>query len=137
MEVIKVRSASEIPDGFTGIAEYPNGDRGWYKEGNIHRLDGPAIEYSNGTKFWRIEGISHRTDGPAVEYPDGTKEWWIEGKNYSENKFKSLTELSIFLGKEKNKYDLEWLRFLTEEGIKEFAIVPGMEFVKHERISDY
>lgn len=136
METIQVQYTTAIPKNFTGIAEYPNGDKHWFKDGKLHREDGPAIEWVEGPKFWWIEGIRHRIAGPAVEYSDGIKEWWIEGKNYSENKLKTLTELSIFLGKEKGKHNLEWLSFLTEKGIEEFAIVPEMEFIKHERISN-
>jgi hypothetical protein len=33
----------------------------------------------------------------------------------------------LLLGKEKGQYDLEWLRFLTENGIEEFPILFGMK----------
>jgi hypothetical protein len=65
-------------------------------------------------------------DGPAVEFPNGYKEWWIEGKNYSKEMVITLTITSIFLGKEKGKYNLEWLRFLTDQGIQEFPIILGI-----------
>jgi len=35
--------------------EFDNGLKGWYKEGKLHRLDGPAIE-SNWSKIWFYEG---------------------------------------------------------------------------------
>lgn len=104
--------------------------KNYFKDSNFSGV----YTYEDGTKKWYKKGKLHREDGPAVEYPDGRKEWWIEGKNYSENKFKLLTELSIFLGKEKGKYDLDWLRFLIEEGIEEFPIVPGMEKEKTFKI---
>ncbi|HNC57649.1 MAG TPA: hypothetical protein PLP33_19585 [Leptospiraceae bacterium] len=103
MEIIKVNHFTEIPNNFTGILEYPNGTKEWYKEGNLHRDDEPAVEYSH-----------------------GGKEWWIDGENYSKEIIQILTKTSIFLGKEKGKYNLEWSRFLTEEGIKEFPIILGM-----------
>jgi hypothetical protein len=28
----------------------------WYKDDELHRLDGPAIEFANGTKAWFIDG---------------------------------------------------------------------------------
>ena len=28
------------------------GNKFWYKNGELHREDGPAIEYANGNKFW-------------------------------------------------------------------------------------
>jgi len=32
-----------------------NGDKSWYKEGKIHRMNGPAIELNNGYKYWFYE----------------------------------------------------------------------------------
>ena len=36
-----------------------NGDKCWYFDGNLHRVDGPAIEYSNGYKYWYLNGIEY------------------------------------------------------------------------------
>ena len=38
------------------VRVYANGDKSWYQNGELHRLDGPAVEYANGAKFWYIEG---------------------------------------------------------------------------------
>ena len=57
-----------------------NGDKYWFKEGDLHREDGPAIEYGDGSKVWFKEGTCHREDGAAIEYPNGDKEYWIKGK---------------------------------------------------------
>jgi len=70
--------------------EYASGTKQWYQEGKLHRTDGPAVEYANGDKFWWKEGKRHRTDGPAVEYANGTKLWYIEGKEYTEKEFNEL-----------------------------------------------
>jgi hypothetical protein len=153
MNIIKIDFNNSIPKKFTGIAEYPNktkiwfkegkihredgpasecpdGTRFWYKEGKLHREDGPAREYPDGRKIWHKKGKQHRKDGPAVEYPDGRKKWWIEGNHYSSEILSELINSSIYLGKEKGLHDLEWLRFLTEEGIEEFPIILGMEEYK-------
>ena len=62
----------------------------WYKNGKIHRLDGPAIEYVDGAKAWFQNGNLHRENGPAFEYANGNKEWWIDGiikvKRYSNHR---------------------------------------------------
>ena len=56
-----------------------NGTQKWYKEGNLHRDDGPAIIWSDGTQRWYIDGRFCREDGPAVitrfsiENPNGTQ----------------------------------------------------------------
>ena len=57
-----------------------DGDRSWYKEGNLHREDGPAVEYADGSKYWFKNGNRHREDGPAEEFSDGTKVWFKNGK---------------------------------------------------------
>lgn len=150
MKTLKINDWDQIPENFTGIAEFLNRDKFWYKDGKPHREDGPAKEYSNGTKVWYKEGLYHRENGPAYEYLDGSKvwykegklhringpareykngypQWWIDSKIYSSVWLQFLVEDSIYLGKEKGKYDLDWLRFLTEKGIKEFPIVARME----------
>jgi hypothetical protein len=125
MKTIKVKSYLDVPNDFIGIAEFSNEDKIWYKEGKYHREDGPAIEWANGNKEWFREGVHHRIDGPAGVYSNGTKAWLIEGKQIP-------TEINItnklYLGKEKGKYNLEWLRFLVEEGIEEYPIIPGIEY---------
>lgn len=102
MNKIKINSVIEIPKDYTGIVLYPNLATYWYKERKLHRIDGPAIEYNNGNNSWYIEGKSY------IEEID------VAGK--------------LYLGKEKGKYDLEWFRFLTEEGIEEYPNIPGMKY---------
>ena len=74
--------------------ECVNGDKFWYKEGNLHREGGPAIEYTDGRKDWCKEGKLHRTDGPAIEYINGTKAYYYLDKkincNSNEEYFKLL-----------------------------------------------
>jgi hypothetical protein len=41
-----------------------------------------------------------------------------------------LIESSLYLGKEKGQYNLEWLKFLTENRFEEFPIIPGMKKYK-------
>ena len=56
------------------------------KNGNYHRLDGPAIEWYYGANEFFKNGIRHRIDGPAYEYED-EKQFWFEGKQYNENEY--------------------------------------------------
>jgi len=127
---MKINYKDSIPGNFTGIVAFTDGEKEWYKEGKIHREDDPAVEYSDGRKAWYKEGKRHRLDGPAFEYPDGYKEWWIEGNFYSPGILSELINSSLFLGKEKGRYNLEWLKFLTEKGIDEFPFIPGMKEYK-------
>lgn len=135
MKILSITDSKDIPKGFTGIAEYPNGDREWYKEGKLHREDGPAIEWANGEKEWYKEGKRHRTDGHAIECRDGTKEWWVNGVRYFKDN--NITG-KIFIGK-KSKYGIEWLRFLTDQGIEEYPIIPGFKqmLVQYFSIEEY
>ena len=73
------------------VKVHSNGIKYWYQNGQLHRVDGPAIEYSNGTKYWYQNGQLHRVDGPAIEYSDGSKKWYIEGNELTEEEFLSGT----------------------------------------------
>lgn len=99
------------------------------KKGKLHREDGPACDFVNeGYKSWFKEGEYHRIDGPAVELQSGSKRWHIDGYIIRAKDLKKFIENMIYLGTEKGKYDLYWLKFLSEtQGIKEFPIISGME----------
>jgi len=64
---------------FTGCLIDKNNDIAWFKNGKIHRTDGPAFELINGSKEWWLNGKHHRTDGPAIERADGSNSWWLNG----------------------------------------------------------
>ena len=84
--MIKItQEVSKLPDNFTGMAEFSNGYKAWYLNGNLHREGGPASEYPNWSKEWYLNGYLHREDGPAVEFSNGHKEWWINGKLHRED----------------------------------------------------
>ena len=51
----------------------------YYKDGKIHKEDGPAIEWEDGSKYWYCEGHLHRKNKPAVIQMDGLCEWWENG----------------------------------------------------------
>jgi hypothetical protein len=42
-------------------------------------MDQPSCKtYSNGDKEWYLDGRLHRIDGPAIERANGHKEWWLD-----------------------------------------------------------
>ena len=45
-----------------------------------------------GNKRWYCNGKLHRIDGPAIEWAVGTKEYWIEGRLLTEESFKKRTQ---------------------------------------------
>jgi hypothetical protein len=63
----------------------------YFKDGKLHRTDGPAYEGTNGDKEWYIDGKLHRTDGPAYERADGSKWWYVDGMQYFKKEFDKLT----------------------------------------------
>ena len=79
--------------------EYHNGAKFWYKEDKLHREDGPAVESVNGHKYWYKEGNRHREDGPAIEYANGCKEWYFNDKKLSEEEFNKITNNTSCDGK--------------------------------------
>ena len=80
MKTIKVDSWTEVPKNYTGIVENINDDKFWYLNGELHRVDGPAIEFANGSKYWYLDGKRHRIDGPAVDWANGYKQYCINGE---------------------------------------------------------
>jgi hypothetical protein len=73
--------------------EWLNGTKKWYLAGLLHRVDGPAIEWADGGEVWWLNGGLHRDDGPAIEYADGTKGWFLYGKKLTkESWFEMLPE---------------------------------------------
>ena len=71
----------------------------WYKEGKLHREDGPAIEWADGLKYWFIEGKLHRLDGPAIEDFNGYKEYYYLDKKIecsSNEEYFKLLKLKAF-----------------------------------------
>ena len=65
--------------------EYPNGLKLWYRNGKLHRDDGPALAYANGKKAWYQNGQKHREGGPAIIHPNGTEHWYLNGELHRED----------------------------------------------------
>lgn len=79
---------TEVIDAYD-VTTYPE-YKSWRLNGNLHRINGPAVEYFDGRKFWYKNGLLHRLDGPAVEYPDGRKYWLLNGSTvcvYTQKQF--------------------------------------------------
>ena len=80
-------------------AEWADGSKRWYLNGELHREDGPAAEYFNGYKAWFLNGELHREDGPAVVNAGGYKAWYLNGKKLTEKEFNArmnpVTELTL------------------------------------------
>ena len=66
----------------------------WFNtENQLHREYGPAFEGPDGTRMWYRQGLLHRTDGPAIEWAsDGKKQWFLMDKSLSEEEFNAIRE---------------------------------------------
>ena len=64
--------------------EFPSGDKLWFLNGKPHRVDGPAHD-TESLKIWYLNGVLHREDGPAFEHERGRKEWIVHGKHHRED----------------------------------------------------
>ncbi len=123
MKTIKVNDRSEIPNYFTGIVDYLNEDKEWFKNGKQHREDGPALELISGQKHWYKEGLWHREDGPAVEYADGSEDWYYLDGIYF---YKINLNDFVVLDHNKGKYGIMWYKLLDKDRIFEYPDIPGL-----------
>ena len=64
---------------------HENGRREWWQNGLPHRLDGPAVVCTDGYRVWLQNGQRHRIDGPAVEYSGGSCAWYQNGLLHRED----------------------------------------------------
>lgn len=58
-----------------------------------HRIGGPAATWDDGSENWYKDGMLHREDGPALVRPEGDRMfgeniYFIEGLNIPANEFK-------------------------------------------------
>ena len=75
------------------------GNKYWWVDGKLHRLDGPAIDYTDGYKAWWVDGKLHRLNGPAIERANGNKEWHVDGVELTEEEFNSHPKVCNYLFK--------------------------------------
>jgi len=72
-----------IHNKYTGYIKFANGTQKWFKNGQWHREDGPAVIGVYGEQFWYKNGKVHREDGPAIIWPNGEQQWYLDDKNYT------------------------------------------------------
>ena len=142
MKTITVTNRNEIPENFTGVVKIKETKRNynksikskyssiiksteWYKEGTLHRTDGPAIEYTEKYINQQSEALKTYKQNPSIYYPNlppvqPKNQFFIDGKNITVTKID--IENLIFLGKTKNKYNMEVVSFLSEDKIIEIVI---------------
>jgi len=107
MNTIKLKLSEKISDKYIGIVEWEDGDIGWYKNGYVHREDGPAYIEANGIEEWYLQGV----------YIWHSKIEKFDLKNY------------IVLSKEQHpEYPtVQVWKYIDGNRIREQIIIPGME----------
>ena len=71
-----------VPQDFTGhVVKKDQSGRAWFKNGLLHRKDGPAVvDFCGIQKLWYQNGQLHRENGPAVIDIGTSKEsWYLDG----------------------------------------------------------
>lgn len=67
-------------DGDEPAIVYFNGNKFWYKHGDLHRENGPAQIIGSEQSWYRNDSL-HREDGPArVDLASEDEEWWFNGR---------------------------------------------------------
>src|ERR1700691_5718741 len=85
MNILRLDCSEDIPENYTGIVDYHDGDIHYYLNGLHHRVDGPAVIYTNGLLMYYLNGKRHREDGPAIIWNSNHKEYYLNGKLHRED----------------------------------------------------
>ncbi len=101
MKTIEVNDWKQVPKNFTGVVKWSNGSKYWYKNGEWHREDGPAVERSDGTKCWYLEN---------------------EAFNYAQINMEDYVVLDHYKG----DCGVMWYKFLDKDRIFEYPDIPGL-----------
>jgi len=106
MNIIKVKYGSEIPEDYTGIVEWEDGQVWWFKDGEWHREDGPAYIGYNGYKEYRLDGIFICSSFSNFD----------------------LTNCVMVSKEPHPEYStVQVWKYLDKNGIQEQIVIPGME----------
>lgn len=61
------------------VVDESGGYKAWWVNDKLHRLDGPAIIHGASSKVWLEEGRIHRLDDSSITEVDEFEEWWVDG----------------------------------------------------------
>jgi hypothetical protein len=76
-----------------GLRVLKNGARKWYRHGQLHRIDGPAVEFPDGSVSWYFKGKLHRDGGPAIVHDNGYEAWYRHGMQMTDDQVFALLRL--------------------------------------------
>ena len=84
----------------------------------------------DGSRWWYKNGKLHREDGPADIWKDGYKQWWLDGgRIWSSDLNKIDLKNKIIFSKEPHpEYpNIQVWKWLDQNKIREQIVIPGME----------
>lgn len=114
-------------------------------EGQIHRVDGPAMFCDYGDVSWWQDNVMHRVDGPAFISTSDTHrccDWYLKGKRHRDNL--PAVEYTHFEGGKPIWYINEWYQYdkrhridgpaieSTYSGHKNKYYINGIEYTEQE-----
>ena len=59
----------------------------WRLDGQLHRMDGPAVEWPDGYRAWYFMGKLHREDGPAIISQNVNHGFYLMGYKIPEDEY--------------------------------------------------
>jgi len=106
MRKIKINSLYQIPNNFTGIAEWKDentDEKWWFRNGKHHCIKKPANIWPGGERWYQDDKL-HRIDGPAfvlyaVASYESVEKYYIHGFELT----KSQHQIFQFLWKNTQK----------------------------------
>jgi hypothetical protein len=105
LKILKLNDEDAVPENYTGCVEGIDGAKEWYKEGKLHRLDGPALEYNNGSKSWYIEDEFMKSEYGIYLTPGKVYKLTgeIHGRYFEQSQNPSKIEACLVLGNREEK----------------------------------
>jgi hypothetical protein len=79
-----------------GLLELPDRTL-WFKNGNLHRSDGPAVEFRSGEKFWFLNG-KDVTEQDVLAYRQEIERNAIELSDKLKNRYDTALDHNITVG---------------------------------------
>lgn len=80
----KIKNGMKYVIGDIEYYKYDDSSEYWYKDNLWHKTDGPAVIILRGKAFY-VNGELHRMDEPAIIDSNGTEEYWQYGQRHRVN----------------------------------------------------
>lgn len=124
--VITLLTEEFSPEDFSGKVIYPGGWCEWYQDGLLHREeDLPAKIEFDGSLRWFRQGKLHRLEGPAIITPKGRHYWYQDGNPYREDDLPTITvppSAKYWTNKKGEHHRLTGPAIIDNDGTEEYCL---------------